>query len=132
MSQLELMNRLESRMQWLAGRQDVLTQNIANADTPGYRAMEVTAPSFKGVLNGMAAVPMAKTNSMHLSAARPELSGGTYTVNRTPTEVYPTGNSVNLEDETRKAAQNVMDFQLASNLYKKQINMLMTAAGKQR
>lgn len=131
MSQLDLMSRLEGRMQWLSGRQQVLTQNIANADTPGYRAMEVSEPSFKSAMN-MASVPMAQTNNMHMTAARPTLSNGVYGVNRTPTEVYPTGNSVNLEDETRKAAQNVMDYQLVSSIYKKQINMLMTAAGKQR
>ncbi|HCM84022.1 MAG TPA: flagellar basal body rod protein FlgB [Alphaproteobacteria bacterium] len=132
MSELSLMNNLESRMQWLSGRQQVLTQNIANADTPGYRAMDVSEPSFKTVLKGMAAVPMSETNRMHMTSARPSLSAGVATVNRRPTEVYPTGNSVNLEDETRKATQNVMDFQLVSSIYKKQINMLMTAAGKQR
>ena len=132
MSELSLMNNLESRMQWLSGRQQVLTQNITNADTPGYRAKELAEPSFKTVLNGMAAVPMAQTNKMHLTSGRPSLSSGTATVNRRPTEVYPTGNSVNLEDETRKAAQNVMDFQLVSSIYKKEINMLMMASGKQR
>jgi len=131
MSQMDLMSKLEGRLQWLSGRQQVLTQNIANSDTPGYRAMEVSQPSFKTMM-GMASVPMAQTNKMHMDAARPGVSGGIVGVNRKPTEVYATGNSVNLEDETRKAAENVMDFQMVSSIYKKEINMLMTAAGKQR
>jgi flagellar basal-body rod protein FlgB len=132
MSQLESLNRLEGRMQWLAARQQVLTNNIANADTPGYRAMEVKEPSFKSTLQHLGGVQLAQTNERHISATRTSTASGEIMVNRRPIEVSPTGNSVNLEDEMSKAAQNVMDYQLATNLYRKQINMLMTAAGRPR
>ena len=39
--QLKLFQRMSERMGWLGARQEVLAQNIANADTPGYRARDI-------------------------------------------------------------------------------------------
>ena len=36
-----LMSMLKLRMSWLHQRQDTLSQNVANADTPGYQAQEL-------------------------------------------------------------------------------------------
>lgn len=133
MSNVDLMNSLTSRMQWLADRQQILTQNITNADTPGYRAMELHAPSFKQAMQKLQTAQMVQTNPMHMSSLRQSSAGtGKYGINRNPSEVYPTGNTVNLEDETRKAAQNVMDYELITNIYKKESNMILTAAGRPR
>ncbi len=128
--QPDLLNRLETRMNYLSDRQQVLTQNIANADTPGYRAQEVTAPNFKQTMEKLQPVQMAATSPMHLQGAIMSSSTMKTSVNHNPVEVYPTGNTVSLEDETIKASQNVMNYQLASNLYKAETNMLLKAAGK--
>jgi len=128
--QTGLMSDLTSRMQWLSDRQQVLTQNIANSDTPGYRAMELSQPSFKKTLSGVQSIQLATTNPMHMSPLQTSSSAGVMSINKTPSEVYPTGNSVNLEDETRKAAENAMNFQLVSSVYKREMGMLMKAAGK--
>lgn len=127
----DLMTKLVARMNYVADRQQVLTQNIANADTPGYRAMELKAPNFEKTLAKTQSVQLAGTNAMHLSGTRAGASSnGVLAVNRNPAEVSATGNSVSLEDETRKAAQNAMDYQLVTNIYKSMGNMLMRAAGK--
>ena len=131
-NQLELMNNLESRMNWLADRQQLLTTNIANADTPGYRAMELAQPTFKQTLKTVQSAEMTATSPMHMHGAASSSNSfaGKAIVNHTPSEVYPTGNTVNLEDETRKAAENVMNYQMTTNLYKGEMSMLITAAGK--
>ena len=38
---IPLLSMLRTRMSWLNQRQDVLTQNVANADTPGYKSQDI-------------------------------------------------------------------------------------------
>ena len=45
-------------------------------------------------------------------------------------ETRPSGNSVNLEDEMLKVAQNQMDYQAATGLYSKSLGLLKTAIGR--
>ena len=131
MSNMDVMANLESRMNFVADRQQVLTQNIANADTPGYRAMELQAPTFGQTLNKLQAVQLSGVGAMTLSGTRSSSSvHGTLVTNRNPAEVSPTGNTVSLEDETNRAAQNAMDYQLVTNVYKTMGGMIMKAAGK--
>jgi len=128
--QIDLMSRLETRMRYQTDRQQVLTQNITNADTPGFRAMEVQQPTFKQALSRLQPVQMAATNSMHLQGAPTSAASNSSVVNHTPSEVYPTGNTVNVEGETLKAAKNVMDYQLTTTIYADENNMMKMAAGK--
>jgi len=128
--QVDLMSRLETRMHYQTDRQQVLTQNITNADTPGYRAMEVQQPSFKQVMSKLQPVQMAATSPMHLQGAMTSAASHSTIVNHTPSEVYPTGNTVDVEGETLKAAKNVMDYQLTTTIYADENNMMKMAAGK--
>ena len=47
-----LLSMLRERMTWLHQRQDVLSQNVANADTPGYVARDLKAQDFSAMLAG--------------------------------------------------------------------------------
>jgi flagellar basal-body rod protein FlgB len=46
-------------------------------------------------------------------------------------EVAPDGNAVVLEEQSAKAAQTALDFQLTSNLYRKYLGMVRVALGHQ-
>ena len=45
-------------------------------------------------------------------------------------DVRPTGNAVSLEDEMMKVAANQMDYQAATALYTRSLNLIKTALGK--
>jgi flagellar basal-body rod protein FlgB len=47
---IPLFAMLRERMSWLNQRQGVLSQNVANADTPGYGARDLKAPDFETLL----------------------------------------------------------------------------------
>lgn len=47
MNKLPIFAMVTQRMAWLTKRQEVPAQNIANADTPGYRPRDLTAQSFR-------------------------------------------------------------------------------------
>src|SRR5271167_637520 len=47
---IPLLSILRERMSWLNQRQDVLTQNVANADTPGFSARDLKPLDFSDEL----------------------------------------------------------------------------------
>ena len=126
---LPLIEMLKTRMHFHQARQKVLAENVANSDTPGFKPQDVREPSFdpRGRAVG-GSLGVARTNAAHLtlSAARP----GINEINARRFETSPSGNSVNLEDEMLKVAQNQSDYQLAASLYQKSMQMLKTAIGR--
>lgn len=122
---LPLMSMLKSRMRWHNQRQTVLAENIANADTPRFRARDLRTPEFS---NSGAAGPV-RTDPRHMASfgARPGEPGAR---NAQTFETTPRGNSVVLEDEMIRLGQNAQDFQAAASLYQRSLGMLRTAVGR--
>jgi flagellar basal-body rod protein FlgB len=128
-SDIPLVAMLKTRMHWHQSRQKVLAENVSNADTPGFKPKDLTAPRFeRGGRPIGAELAVARTSAGHLSAGpdRP----GEDPANARRFETTPSGNAVNLEDEMLKVSQNQSDFQLAASLYQKSLQMLRIAAGK--
>ena len=128
---LPLFALMSQRLAWLGKRQLVLAQNIANADTPGFRAQDVAQPKFKEMLhgNGPGKVAMAATQAKHM-AGRPGVSKSFKIVEDRSAEISLSGNSVALEDQVMKVTKTAMDHQLTVNLYRKHIAMIKMALGR--
>ena len=47
LTDLPILSMLRTRLQWAQERQRVLAENVANADTPNYRAKDLAAPKFE-------------------------------------------------------------------------------------
>jgi flagellar basal-body rod protein FlgB len=122
-----LMLALKTRMHWHQTRQKVLAENVANADSPGFRPMDVKAPAIG---TGQAGVGLVQTSAGHmgLSGRRGEFDDA----RARRFETTPNGNAVNLEDEMTKVAQNQSDYQLAASLYSKGLGLMKIAIGKGR
>lgn len=128
---IPLFSALTERMKWLTARQKVLSQNIANADTPGFAAQDLKPQKFKDMLPRPkeSTVRMASTNSNHIelekkSEFNPKKSSTSY-------EVSPTGNEVVLEEQMTLLANTQLEYQMTTSLYKKHLTMLKTALGRQ-
>jgi flagellar basal-body rod protein FlgB len=133
---IPILSMLRTRLQWAQARQRVLAENVANADTPNYRARDLTPPKFEapvaataGTAAPLTTVSLARTEDGHIagigqgdSPFRSERSDGY--------EVRPTGNAVNLEQEMMKVAANQMDYQAVAALYSRSLGLLKTALGK--
>jgi flagellar basal-body rod protein FlgB len=125
---LPLVGMLKQRMSWHQERQSVLAQNVANADTPNYRARDLKEPSFGAMAQSAAAgVQLAATNPMHLG---PSGGRGQEPEKAKTYEITPEGNAVVLEEEVMRVSQNVMDYQMVSQLYSRGLGMLKTAIGR--
>jgi flagellar basal-body rod protein FlgB len=122
----ELINK---RLAWLSQRQDVLAENVANVNTPGYKARDLKEPSFAELVRGTdSSVRLAATQPGHIGGT---IRAGAYAViddkSTTPTI---NGNAVDIEAEMMKVSRTGIDYQFAISLYKKQIGMIKTALGR--
>jgi flagellar basal-body rod protein FlgB len=129
---MPLLAMLRDRMQWHQSRQKVLAENIANANTPGFKPHDLAAPRFGSDGRAVAAggaLPMTGTSALHL-ATLSATGPGEDRRGSQRFEVMPSGNAVTLEDEIMKSGQNQADYQLAATLYQKSLAMLRTAVGK--
>ncbi|MEQ8824479.1 MAG: flagellar basal body protein [Filomicrobium sp.] len=101
MSELALFAISSQRMQWLSARQSAIASNIANADTPGYRARDVAA--FESYLEG-ARLDTKVTSAGHISSA-PANGVDVKATERGRGEGKHSGNTVSLEHELIRSAQ---------------------------
>lgn len=126
-----LMQALKTRMHWNQTRQKLLAENVANADSPGFRPMDVKAPTIRaGGAGGVGGVSLARTSEGHMGIGG--RSDGFDSARARRFETTPSGNAVNLEDEMMKVAQNQSDYQLAASLYSKGLGLMKIAIGKGR
>jgi len=130
LTDLPLFNAITQKMGWLNSRLKVLAENVENADTPKYEASDLKPLDFSSELSTAQKKLMpAVTNPGHMTLV--SATGGP------PTERIPSpedrainGNTVSSEDEMIKLSQSSADYQLMTNLYKKQLNMLKMAIGQ--
>lgn len=132
---LKLFTALQGKMSWLEQRQKLLSENIANANTAGYRPSDLKEVKFRDVLKNAASSTVianaskpAQTHAGHMSAPNTVRGGVRYEVKSL--DVQQDGNGVELEGEMTKLAENRMSHELATNLYGKHARMLKTALGR--
>ena len=101
-----LTDSLEQYMNLVSMRQKLVTSNIANADTPGYKTQDLDfQASFQSLMDG--GTPQA------------------FTVPSLPTK--NDGNNVDLDREARLLADNALRFSVASNLMRGQLTQVKEA-----
>ena len=125
-----LFSMITKRLAWLGQRQQVLAHNIANSDTPGFMPRDVKPLDFRRLAAGEARrLEVSTTNARHLNSGRqsPKFKSEEQTQTY---ETTPAGNAVVLEQQLMKVARTVMDYQLMTNLYRKHVNMVKTAIGR--
>lgn len=111
-----------------AKRQDLLAQNVANADTPGFKARDLHAFSIEQTGNQFAM--LSTSNSKHFQSFKPEVSTASITEDTGP--LSPNGNGVSLEFEMVRAADISRQHDLAMTVYSSALGILRTSLGRGR
>lgn len=130
---LQIFSALKQKMQWNQTRQQLLAENIANAQTPGFKGRDLKQFSFGDTLDNSishAVVTTVATNPEHFAVHNINITDGFEAQRMNNFEVTPEGNGVSLEDEMMKVASNQMDYQAATSLYNQSLKILKTAIGK--
>lgn len=119
---------LKGDMKYRTQEQKVLAGNIANIDTPGYKARTLAPLDFNKMTQS-AQLEMATTAPQHLSGTignsgpfRSKADGNTF-------ETRPTHNNVVLEDQMAKVSDTNAKYNLSSTLLKKYTALQRAALG---
>jgi flagellar basal-body rod protein FlgB len=120
---IPLFDLADKRLAWIDRRQELLAQNIANADTPGWRARDLTP--FDGALTQAGVTPVM-TDPKHLPGTIEYTSG----IQTAAGELTPDGNGVALDEQLSKVADTDATHELVTDLYAKYLSMFRTALGR--
>lgn len=124
-------NLLENSLDLRAARHRLLQSNIANQETPGYRARDIDFEQElkrAGASAGAADVPGAagRTNAAHIPVIA-ERGMEPRVVERSSGIEGFDANSVGIEGEMVKLSENTLKYNIAAKMLKGRLNMLMTA-----
>ena len=114
---LKLLQTFSAMASHAARRHEVLAKNIANADTPDFRAKDIQ--SFADAY--AETTRSGKSISQIASSARMIETGGT---------MSPNGNSVSLEDQMLRSAEAKGQHDMALAVYKKSLDLLRLSLGR--
>src|SRR5690348_12343993 len=114
-----------------AQRQETLASNVANADTPGYKARDFDfAAQLQSALGRSAvstpSVALARTSTQHLAGGH---GGGTLNQlqYRIPAQASIDGNTVDLDNELQQFSDNAIRYQADLTFLSNQIRSLQQA-----
>jgi flagellar basal-body rod protein FlgB len=129
-----LFQALNAKMNYLDQRQQVLSQNIANANTPDYKPKDLTKVDFGVVLKEVTkdnVVRPQTTSPLHMPNAGSIDDADSRKMKKTY-DVTPTGNAVVMEEQMVNASKTNIDFNLMTSLYQKNVSMMRIALGVNR
>lgn len=124
MEPIYLFDVAAQQSRWLAVRQNAVAQNIANANTPRYSAVDVEP--FETVVK-KTSLTLASTSPGHMSLSPSEAMTAKAKRSDTWSTVH-SGNSVSIEQEMLKAGEVNRNYSLNTNLVKTFHRMLMTVS----
>ena len=125
MQPIYLLDLASRKTSWLAAREAAIAGNIANANTPGYRAKDIA--SFTDVL-AKTQLQLASTNPSDLSITGDSSLDATAAADDlSEVDVTESGNTVGMEQEMVKANDINREYSLTTNVVKSFHAMLMSS-----
>ena len=130
-SQIPLFAMLRGRLGYLSGRQQLIAQNVANADTPGFVPKDLQAFSFDARVKAQTAMAPVTTDPAHMQPKSSRVGGSRSefrAVTSRDSETRLDGNGVVLEEQMMKLSDARMNYDAAISFYQKSLALLRTAA----
>jgi flagellar basal-body rod protein FlgB len=125
----EMMQFQQTALRLREARQQLLASNIANADTPNYKARDIDfASALQGALGGdTQSVPLATTSPNHLGGATGETVMGAPVQYRTVLQPSADGNTVNMDVERAQFADNAVRYEASLRFISDDVKDVLTA-----
>ena len=130
LNKIPVLKMITTQMDWLNQRQKVLSQNIANADTPDYVAHDLAPLDFADLAREQGGkLKMSVSSPSHIPD--PNVGRGEYRDKKDKKFTSePSGNGVVLEEQAMLVSSTQVDYELMTRLYRKHVGMLRTALGR--
>ena len=129
LAEIPLFSMLKGRFSHLGERQRLISQNVANSDTPGFTPTDLQAYSFRAQMQAQnrPVTTQAVTQVGHMAPA-PRPNTTFRAIQAKDSETTLDGNSVVLEEEMMKMAEARMNYDAAISFYQKSLGMLRMAS----
>ena len=119
----------QSALDGLALRQDAIGRNLANVDTPGYKAQEINFESaLKRAENGLNGLALQITNAAHLTGLKSDPAALGLVTLRQGGSARADGNNVDVDQELSQMAETGIRFQALTQLVSKKLLLLKSIA----
>ena len=112
-----------------AARQELIASNIANADTPNYKAKDIDfASALQGALSGSGEkLQVAVTSPLHLAGATGESVMGAPVLYRKPLQPSADGNTVDMDVERAQFADNALRYEASVKFISDDVKDVLSA-----
>ena len=112
-----------------AARQELIASNIANADTPNYKARDIDfASALQGALTGNGdKLSVAVTSPQHLAGATGETVMGAPVLYRKPLQPSADGNTVDMDVERAQFADNALRYEASVKFISDEVKDVLSA-----
>lgn len=134
---IPLFSMLRSRLGYLTQREQLISQNVANTDTPGYAPKDLSPFSFSSQVAGQGGASGGGSSSGmdapapeagHIALKPTAASGAWKPLTSPDSEATLDGNQVVLEDQMMKMNEARMDYDAAIGFYQKSLGLIRLAA----
>lgn len=112
-----------------AARQELLASNIANADTPNYKAKDIDfASALQGAMSGNKAnLPLATSSTSHIGGMTGESVMGAPVMYRNVLQPSADGNTVDMDVERAQFADNALRYEASVSFVSSRVKDVLTA-----
>lgn len=122
LNSIEILKMASAMARHAATRHQVISQNVANADTAGFKAKDLE-PFADSYARMSAQQKMAPNSLTGANAWRAE------TVN-IPGVASPNGNTVSVEDQMMRSVEAQQQHEAATAIYRKAMNIMRMSLGR--
>jgi len=123
------LNLAQKALDGLSLRRDVISQNIANVDTPGYQAQQVNfETALQSAINSSGTLPMTTTNDRHETGLQSEKTNMLEIGLRKGGSTRADGNNVNIDQELEQMTETGVSYQALTTAITKKLSLLKAIA----
>ena len=120
-------NTVKTALDGLSLRQQLISRNLANVDTPGYQAQAVNfEKTLQLATEKSSALPLSTTHAAHLAAPRPVF--GFQSESRPGGSQRADGNNVDIDVELMDMSETAIQYQALTQVIGRKYSMLKTIA----
>jgi len=123
LAQIPLFKAMAKKLAWLGARQNLLAENVANINTPGFRPGDLKPIDFGKLVSGQTGGPL------HLAATSPGHISTPAARSKADTQKVESAGPAQVEDQMMKVSDTATQYAFTTSLYQKQIALLKTALG---
>ncbi|PKM87222.1 MAG: flagellar basal body rod protein FlgB [Firmicutes bacterium HGW-Firmicutes-12] len=128
MLETKLVSTLQKAMDGSTVRNAVISNNIANVNTPGYKKMDVSfQKELENSIKSTQKLSLRKTNEKHISDHSLGSDGIINVTEISDTSLRTDGNNVDIDIELAALAENTLYFNSLAELLTSQLSLLRTS-----